>query len=119
MIKGYFDPKDLEQLPDEMNWKGYWGRPGGQQAQQQQAQQQQAQQEPTIVHFHGPKPHAGLECLVLARTKSLDVDAACPTLPEVYRWAFKVAPDAGAYYVQLLVHWHRLQARFEGSRLSR
>jgi hypothetical protein len=109
-----------------MNWKGYWGRPGGQQAQtqpqsQQQPQQQpqqQAQQDPTIVHFHGPKPEAGLECLALAGARGLDVDATCPTLPEVYRWCYKVAPDAGAYYAQLLVQWKRLQAQFVESRLS-
>jgi hypothetical protein len=70
------------------------------------------------VHFHGPKPQAGLECLALARAKGLDVDAACPTVPEVYRWCYKVAPDMGAYYAQLLIHWHRLQAQSKESCLS-
>lgn len=63
-----------EILPDEMNWKPYWGYDSG----------------ATIVHFHGPKPRT-----VLGLLAGLNLPLA-PILRELY----EVSPNAYKSYVK-------------------
>ena len=80
IILAYFDDSDIQQLPDALNWKPYWGK---------------SKSPVVIVHFHGPKPRRGLPCILKHRTQ---LDKLCPDVPEAYRDIFQATPDGGSFY---------------------
>jgi hypothetical protein len=97
MILGFYGQDRLAQLPDQMNWKGYWGYP---------------HEQVSIVHWHGPKPGKGLECLVKASQAAggaaqVDWSKECLEVAEIYRHIFVSAPDQGAGMAQLLQQWQQ------------
>jgi hypothetical protein len=51
--------------------QGYWGNSS----------------DAVISHWHGPKPMRGLECMLAASLSGLELDKACPAVPEIYRSA--------------------------------
>ena len=75
-------PGAIGQLPDHLNYKAYWGW----------------SEAATIVHFHGPKPLHGLDCL--AAGSNADFRLRCPEY-EPYRalYAFGIEAD-GARFIR-------------------
>jgi hypothetical protein len=49
--------------------QGYWG----------------STDDAVIAHWHGPKPMRGLECLVAAQARGMNIDTACPQVHSIYR----------------------------------
>ena len=89
LTKAYFRPSQIAQLPMRFNWKPYWG--GG-----------DASTTIALVHFYGPKPGGGLQCLLQDRVNK---GKACGSIPSLYRELFASAPDGGAFYNVMLQHW--------------
>lgn len=87
LISFYRD--SLQLLPDEYNWKAYWG----------------PAQNATVIHFHGPKPERCLDCLVTASI--LDGNLRVCGCPSVYLNIFRMAPDGGKYYGAMLLSWYK------------
>lgn len=74
----------LQLLPDEFNWKGYWG----------------ANRTAMVVHFHGPKPDKCLDCLVLHQAFWKELrDCGCP---EQYLRMYRQSPDGGRFFQAML-----------------
>ena len=93
LLLDYFPQDNISQLPDEFNWKGYWGRPEG--------------SDPFIFHWHGPKPLRGAPCLLRQAVHGSSMSPAklaevCKPTPEVYAILFLKSPDNGAYYNEAL-----------------
>ena len=93
LLLDYFPQENISQLPDEFNWKGYWGRPEA--------------ADPFIFHWHGPKPLRGLPCLLRqtvhkSSMSPAELAEACESTPEVYASLFRESPDDGAYYNEAL-----------------
>ena len=75
-------------LPDEWNWKGYWG----------------ANPAAVIHHWHGPKPQQCLACLLQHRGEPKPTyRAACRGCPAAQLNLWGDAPDGGEYYVRMAV----------------
>lgn len=96
LILSFFQQDELTQLPDDFNWKGYWGpMPTG---------------KPYITHFHGLKPNRGLECLLennLTSTRD-EIKERCFPQAKFLGDLFFNAPDNGAYYNDLLQYYQRM-----------
>ena len=89
LTKAYFRPSQIAQLPMRFNWKPYWG--GG-----------DASSTITLVHFYGPKPGGGLQCMLQDRVNK---KKTCGSVPTSYRELFMSAPDGGAFYNVMLQQW--------------
>jgi methyltransferase family protein len=77
----YYDGKN-QLLPDELNWKPYWGMAG----------------DPQIVHFHGPKPRTALAILTNPRFQT------SPLISEI----FHQAPRAYEHFLSI---WNKFLDR--------
>lgn len=83
--------RDLDQLPEPYNWKGYWGC------------------SPSIVitHWHGPKPERCLPCYLEHRSEyGTDIDAykkVCDC-PDSYNelWRRATVADGGGLYAKMM-----------------
>jgi hypothetical protein len=75
----YYDGKN-ELLPDELNWKPYWGLHG----------------DPQIVHFHGPKPRIALALLANPNSRA----------PSIILEIFREDPKA---YEEFVKTWNGFQ----------
>lgn len=69
-------------LPDQYNWKGYWG----------------GADDVVIAHFHGPKPGKCLDCLLIFRDHYRSI-CECPP---VYFSVFDQTVDHGKFYERML-----------------
>ena len=90
----YFKELPVNLLPDELNWKSYWG----------------ANPDAAILHFHGYKPFNGMACFV-ANPESWRV--ACEHVPPVYHLLYKQAhkQDRGKYVREMLLDFLRYLAQ--------
>jgi hypothetical protein len=82
ILEFFRDTHLSQQLPNEVNWKGYWG----------------GKKNVVIAHFHGPKPGRCVECYLIHR-KSFWQQCDCP---EAYKHIFSMVPDHGDYIEHLL-----------------
>ena len=83
--------RDLDQLPEPYNWKGYWG----------------CSPSIVIVHWHGPKPERCLPCYLEHRSE-FEADnkvheTACDC-PDGYNelWRRAMVGDGGGLYAKML-----------------
>ena len=94
LLLAFFHQDQIAQLPDQFNWKGYWGKP--------------KTKDISILHWHGPKPRRSLHCLLTQMifrgnmssskaAKSCGMDAKHPYVPLVWD-----TPDHGAFYNEVL-----------------
>ena len=92
LILAFFHQDKIAQLPDQFNWKGYWGSPKA--------------ASPFIIHWHGPKPRRDLKCLlqqIIFRDtmSSSDATETCKSAPDYSPLVWE-SPDRGAYYNHVL-----------------
>ena len=103
LLLAFFRPDQIAQLPDQFNWKGYWGKP--------------EENEISILHWHGPKPRRNLHCLLnqlLFRNSTSSKDAAKSCGMDVghpYVSLVWDTPDHGTFYNEVLqvFEWYSLQ----------
>lgn len=93
LIMDYFE-KDMQLLPDEYNWKAYWGY----------------NHNAAVLHFHGPKPG---KCLLCCLQNERNFERVCDTCPPLYIPLFKFAREmrtVGEYrrYVELFFKYKSL-----------
>eukprot|EP01024_Parvocaulis_polyphysoides_P004468 TRINITY_DN11114_c1_g3_i1.p1 TRINITY_DN11114_c1_g3~~TRINITY_DN11114_c1_g3_i1.p1 ORF type:complete len:407 (-),score=44.79 TRINITY_DN11114_c1_g3_i1:135-1334(-) len=94
----YRDRGLVDELPDEYNWKPYWGRPKKRQFK--------------ILHYHGPKP--GMECLECLMTKQVrktnETHRSCEdTCVYNYELMFtKASKDNFWLYENLMREWKKI-----------
>lgn len=97
LVLDFYNQDTMTQLPDEYNWKGYWGHPEGNGEQS------------VLLHWHGPKPMSCLDCYVDAISSpgwGGDTDRLyelCSECPKVYTDIFRSSPDNGAFYKSSLI----------------
>eukprot|EP01024_Parvocaulis_polyphysoides_P027225 TRINITY_DN24737_c1_g1_i8.p1 TRINITY_DN24737_c1_g1~~TRINITY_DN24737_c1_g1_i8.p1 ORF type:complete len:387 (-),score=25.69 TRINITY_DN24737_c1_g1_i8:412-1515(-) len=87
----------VDELPNEWNWKPYWGRPQG-------------KKDIRILHYHGPKP--GMECLDCLLEKKIrrtsPTNRGCLNCLYVYELLFTWAADDNFVVYQNLVNeWRK------------
>eukprot|EP01041_Mallomonas_annulata_P001074 gene1074-2102_t len=86
LILDYGWSREVEQLSDELNWKGYWG----------------GSNDVKIFHFHGLKPGQCLECFLTFRTLIVQNQHGVCVRCKPYRFLWKSIPDGGAFYEKTL-----------------
>lgn len=89
LILDYKWSKDIEQIGDEFNWKGYWGDIPENNA------------PIRIFHFHGLKPGQCLECFLTYRS-IIQSNSICSSDCKHYKFLWKIVPDKGEYYEKVL-----------------
>jgi hypothetical protein len=89
LILSYFVYQGLSnKLPDEYNWKGYWGG--------------FEKNDIVIAHFHGPKPGRCLDCFLTFRHFKDNCRNCSP-----YGYLFESIGDHGKMYEKLLIDFHK------------
>ena len=105
LLLAFFQQDQIAQLPDQFNWKGYWGGPEN--------------GDIFILHWHGPKPRRHLRCLLdqmIFRDSMSSSDAAKSCKMEaghIYVPMVWDTPDRGTFYNEVLQVYERYSLQKE------
>ena len=97
LILSYFNSHGSELLPDDYNWKPYWG----------------VSKTASIIHFHGAKPGVGAECFAVNsenyRMCNIPAYEAVSTyIYNMYNISFQTQSASYAHYLALYYHYQSI-----------